>query len=483
MSFRLSFIASLILFSSLHISCTNKKGSTEKIVSNKIIIVNANKKWNQIIFSLYTPTSVVPKTIFQMLASHEIDTSSQIIEIPAKGPLLFNFAWNFRVQFVYLFPGDTLKFTKTSNDTIPFQFRGSRPSHELMFYSLIEASKLGYLSSGNQTLQVTDKLDYQYVADQSLKRHNTRLQLLNELNAKGKISAQGHQVITQALYYQYLSDLLFPYQAWNPIELSAKNHSIVPNFYKAKLREMSREFDKDSLLYLMDYKSFILNYARFFMLENVDTKKLDQAFLVNFYQKSFRGSKRDLLLFDEIIFDYQRSGQLSPLAEVLDSIGNETMRDTLLSLQKKPKREFSNDALESELETPSGEKYSLREIMIKHSRKMAYLDFWATWCGPCLMEMPDSKKLTQEFKNDSIVFVYLSIDEDRNKWLKKINTLPTGSNVFHYRLAEGKDFTKEMQIPGIPRYMLIGKAGEMISINAPRPRSIEIRELISNYIN
>jgi len=133
------------------------------------------------------------------------------------------------------------------------------------------------------------------------------------------------------------------------------------------------------------------------------------------------------------------------------------MRDTLISIQKKSKKEFSKQALEGELETHAGEKHSLKEILSKYSDKLIYVDFWATWCGPCLMEMPDSKKLTQEFKNDSIQFIYLSIDKDKSKWLKKLATLPSGSNVHHYRLADGERFIREMEISGIPRYILIGK--------------------------
>ena len=49
--------------------------------------------------------------------------------------------------------------------------------------------------------------------------------------------------------------------------------------------------------------------------------------------------------------------------------------------------------------------------------KVIYLDFWATWCSPCLMQMKNSKSWKAKFKNKDVVFLYLSLD--KNKWMEK----------------------------------------------------------------
>lgn len=46
--------------------------------------------------------------------------------------------------------------------------------------------------------------------------------------------------------------------------------------------------------------------------------------------------------------------------------------------------------------------------------KVIFFNFWATWCPPCLAEMPNIAKLHDELK-DEVVFVMLSVDEDFNK--------------------------------------------------------------------
>ena len=204
--------------------------------------------------------------------------------------------------------------------------------------------------------------------------------------------------------------------------------------------------------------------------------------LLNFYKRTFQGSIRDFLLFNEIYSNYRNNGDATHIAEALDSIKDIAMRDTLVSIQKKSKKAFSQQALETQLEGQSGKGTVLKEMLSTHSNKLIYMDFWATWCGPCLMEMPHSEKLAEEFKSDSVEFAYISIDKDKNKWRKKIASLPNGKKAHHYYLGEGTNFAKEMEIQSVPRYILIGKNGQMISSNAPRPRSKEIRELISEYV-
>jgi len=114
--------------------------------------------------------------------------------------------------------------------------------------------------------------------------------------------------------------------------------------------------------------------------------------------------------------------------------------------------------------------------------KKVYLDIWATWCGPCIAEIPALKQFEEEFSTRDIEFVSISIDEakDIDKWKKFIakNEL-TGIQLLADG-AWGSDVVTSYNIKGLPRFLLIDKDGNIVSANAPRPSDKKVKELLSN---
>ena len=66
--------------------------------------------------------------------------------------------------------------------------------------------------------------------------------------------------------------------------------------------------------------------------------------------------------------------------------------------------------------------------------KLVFVDNWATWCRPCIGQRPHVDELAKKYKNDDrIVFLYISIDEDHQKWMSflegETNTAKAGLDV------------------------------------------------------
>jgi thiol-disulfide isomerase/thioredoxin len=116
------------------------------------------------------------------------------------------------------------------------------------------------------------------------------------------------------------------------------------------------------------------------------------------------------------------------------------------------------------------------------------LDIWATWCMPCLAEMPHSKKLQQQTKDQPVVFVYLctSNTSDIQKWEYKIAEIKQPG--IHYFIDETLDTELHniFSLSGYPGYAFINrkgvyKPGAFISVSElDRSKLVELINQFSN---
>lgn len=140
------------------------------------------------------------------------------------------------------------------------------------------------------------------------------------------------------------------------------------------------------------------------------------------------------------------------------------------------KVEISNDELLSLNQAPK----TLKAIC---DSKITYIDFWASWCLPCRKEMPISQKLNNKYKNRGVNFVYISIDENFKAWAKATNQMGLSEDESYF-LPKGSEseIAQKFNITTIPRYILIGKDGEVINANAPRPSDAETKILFEQLL-
>ena len=108
------------------------------------------------------------------------------------------------------------------------------------------------------------------------------------------------------------------------------------------------------------------------------------------------------------------------------------------------------------------------------------IDFWASWCKPCIGDIPYLKAIIEKYKNDSIQFVSVSLDTDEIKWKKAI----TFNNLNWLQVSDLKGFhglipTYCKIVLGVPQYVLVDKNGMIINSDAPRPDDPELKKIIN----
>jgi thiol-disulfide isomerase/thioredoxin len=121
---------------------------------------------------------------------------------------------------------------------------------------------------------------------------------------------------------------------------------------------------------------------------------------------------------------------------------------------------------------------------ITNKSKVTYIDFWASWCGPCKGEMPSSQALREEYTAKGVNFVYISLDEDKDAWASanKNFALPDGHS-FVLPNPSSSEIPTKFNISSIPRYVLMDSNGNVVDDNAPRPSETErIKETLDKML-
>lgn len=116
--------------------------------------------------------------------------------------------------------------------------------------------------------------------------------------------------------------------------------------------------------------------------------------------------------------------------------------------------------------------------------KYVYVDVWATWCGPCKAEIPSLKKMEELYYEANIVFVSISVDtkKDYEKWRAFVTEKELGGVQLVADKDWSSDFVKAYMINGIPRFILIDPAGNVVQANAPRPSDPKLVVLLDELL-
>ena len=118
-----------------------------------------------------------------------------------------------------------------------------------------------------------------------------------------------------------------------------------------------------------------------------------------------------------------------------------------------------------------------RKVEIKDFKgKVIFLNFWATWCGPCKEEMPSMEVLYQQFKEKGFVFLTISVDYAGLSPVKEF--IGKHRYTFPVLIDQECETLDPFEVKGIPTTFIIDKKGRMIG-KASGPRNWKSPEVIA----
>lgn len=177
---------------------------------------------------------------------------------------------------------------------------------------------------------------------------------------------------------------------------------------------------------------------------------------------------------ERLKFPLQNSGctdglkSIEPLIEA--NVADSPLKSEVLEFYKLFTRIMPGNPVPiSVLKDPEGNEHTFEEF----KGKVLVIDVWATWCHSCLTNMHKFTAMRNRFSKESdVCFITVSIDrsEDKEQWLHAIEKYDMTSMLNLFPDCEVQSqFESDFMISGVPRYIVIGKRGEIISVHAPSP--------------
>ena len=128
---------------------------------------------------------------------------------------------------------------------------------------------------------------------------------------------------------------------------------------------------------------------------------------------------------------------------------------------------------------------ALETIKKNYTGKVAFFDFWATWCPPCRAAMHDVDQIKPELQKQGAVFVYITGETSpEDEWKNSLTEIHGD----HYRLTDKQwnEINNNLHMPGIPAYFLLDRKGEIAFENLTEggyPGNEVVKEVITKALN
>lgn len=344
----------------------------------------------------------------------------------------------------YALPDDTIKI-KIINDNFQFESKGAYVKNRSSV-----GKKMRDLYSKTKNFQLYLDSGKSYLKED--------LDIINDENYSDSLLKKIHLESAYFDYYTEIINFLLENTIWSSRVKNINIEAVLDTFLDYNY--LNRPLVKNSFGYssLMD---------RYFRLKTGILKNYPVDVQKDVLLKNLNGFGLDAIIIQTIKIALENTKKSKDLKQIRNSvsqnnlISNGTQQGLLSLIDSKMNFSKGMSFPISEIEDINGDIFNLNE----YKGKVIIFDFWSTWCGPCIKEMPQIKEMMDMLKNDDVILITLSIDDNFKKWndfIKKQNI-----NGIHLCLGGGfgNNILNKLKITSIPRAIVLDKEHKIYDFN------------------
>lgn len=505
------------------ISCKDKNESKKNFILDKKDSIRIKKKYNKVILTGTTDDKMAFRYLnimnntylfgrTHLNATKEIFSDSlhmvlNLIEKPLFMEVVATSEKAFYQGLAFMTPGDTISI-RIKNGVMRFFGKNATYNN---YYSEMnnhtpEYGKNPYLGSINRYKKKV-KYIYQKKVDffnQYIKKHNLQSELfLNTIKTHLKheylnalINPKNVKSRIEGLYFGEIDGLIPLIQ----IEADKNSEVIIDlsNYFESISIEEFK--DVNALNNSFFFKDNINPYIRYYFLDSKYLAYSKEKFLAEkeFIQKNFEGELENYAIA-RMIRDYHIKGfgksinTIELLKNSIDEYEDKFTKPSYIEFMNDIKEdlksyhfELRESALNSKFININGDTLTLKNVFARSKSRIKVIDFWATWCPPCIKQIKEGKPFKDRLQvENNVEWIYISPEKDYKKWLetnKKFNHVLNFNNSFFLLKGLKSALSSSFKIKEIPRYIIFDKNNKIVLNSAPSPSDKEIFEKIIDDI-